>query len=286
MLYVGSNRPVDPLTIVVSRAIDDAARALNLPYFLAGAIARDLILTHVFEINTGRASLDIDFAVAVCDWDEFTNLKNKLIETGTFNAPENTPHRLYYRTPGMNTGHPIDIIPFRGVENPPQTISWPPEQAVIMNVIAYEEVLANLAEVQIDQTLTVPVASLPGLALLKLFAWKDRNSQTTKDARDLGVLFRHYHAAGNQDRLFDDEIELFEAVDFNQELVSPRLLGKDVRQIASPATLRAAETLLNDGQMMDRLLTQMAPAFNTAEDNWAGAEAALQQFKAGLLKQQ
>jgi len=37
MLSVGSDRPVDLLTVAASRAIDDAARALNLPYFLAGA---------------------------------------------------------------------------------------------------------------------------------------------------------------------------------------------------------------------------------------------------------
>ena len=152
-----------------------------------------------------------------------------------------------------------------------------------MNVIGYEEVLATVEQVQIADAVTVPIASLPGLALLKLFAWQDRHAETTKDARDIAVLFRHYHAAGNQDRLFGEEMELLEAVDFNHDLASPRLLGKDVHRIASPTTLRAAKTLLDDGQMMDRLLTHMVPAFNTAEDNWARAETALQQFKVGLL---
>jgi predicted nucleotidyltransferase len=284
MLSVGSDRPVDPLTVAVSRAIDEAARALKLPYFLAGAMARDILLTHVHGIETGLATVDVDFGVAVAGWEEFEKIKAYLIAAGAFNAAAKTEHRLYYRPPGAATGYPIDIIPFRGVETPAQTIAWPPERKIIMNVIGYEEVLTTAEPVEIDRALVVPIASLPGLTLLKLFAWKDRHAETSKDARDLAVLFRHYHAAGNQDRLFGEEMNLLEAADFNHDLASPRLLGKDVRQIAGKTTLSAAEILLNDGQMMDRLLTQMAPAYKTGEDNWARAETALQQFKAGLLK--
>lgn len=284
MLSVGSNHPVDPLTIAASRAIGEAARALNLPYFLAGAMARDIVLTNVFGINTGRASIDVDFAVAVGGWDEFTQLKNQLINTGLFNAPDNTQHRLHYRLPGMNTGHPVDIIPFRGVENPPQTIKWPPERAVIMNVIGYEEALAHLVEVQVDQSLTVPVASLPGLALLKLFAWRDRNALTPKDARDFAVILRNYANAGNQDRIYGEEIALLEAVDYDFELASARLLGKDVRTIARITTVTAANSLFDNTQILDRLLTHMAPAFNTADDNVAAAENALKQFTLEFIK--
>lgn len=77
MLSVSSDRPVDPLTIAASRAIDGAARALKLPYFLAGAMARDILLTHVHGINTGLATVDVDFGVAVASWDEFDKIKAK-----------------------------------------------------------------------------------------------------------------------------------------------------------------------------------------------------------------
>ncbi len=285
MLSVGSDRPVDLLTVAASRAIDDAARALNLPYFLAGAMARDILLTHVHGIETGLATVDVDFGVAVSGWDEFEKIKAKLLETGLFNAAKNIEHRIYYRPTGSTTGYPVDIIPFRGVETPELTIAWPPERKIIMNVIGYEEVLATVEQVQIGDALTVPVASLPGLALLKLFAWKDRHAETTKDARDIAVLFRHYHAAGNQDRLFGEEMDLLEAVDFDLDLASPRLLGKDVRKIASPATLQAATTLLNDAAMMDRLLLHMAPTFRAADDNMAAAQRLLEQFTIGLTQE-
>jgi len=285
MLSVGSDRPVDPLTIAASRAIDDAARALALPYFLAGAMARDILLTHVHGINTGLATVDVDFGVAVAGWDEFDKIKAQLLETGPFNAAEKIEHRIYYRPAGSTIGYPIDIIPFRGVETPQLTIAWPPERKIIMNVIGYEEVLASVVQVKIDDSLAVPIASLPGLALLKLFAWQDRHAETTKDARDIAVLFRHYHAAGNQNRIYDEEMPLLEAVDFDLDLASPRLLGKDVRQIATAATREAAITLLNDAKMMDRLLTHMAPVFKAADDNVAAAERLLEQFTIGLTQE-
>lgn len=285
MLSVNSDRPVDPLTVAASRAIDRTARELALPYFLAGAMARDILLTHVHGIDTGLATVDVDFGVAVANWNDFNQIKSRLLESGPFNAADKIEHRVYYRPHGSNEGYPIDIIPFRGVETAPRTIAWPPEHNIIMNVIGYEEVLATVVQVQIDDSLTVPIASLPGLALLKLFSWQDRHAKTTKDARDIAVLFRHYHAAGNQNRIYDEEMALLESVDFDLDLASPRLLGKDVRQIASAATREAASTLLNDAKMMDRLLTHMAPAFKAADDSIAAAERLLEQFKIGLLQE-
>jgi hypothetical protein len=52
-----------------------------------------------------------------------------------------------------------------------------------MNVAAFTDVLANAVEVQIAETIWIPVASLAGLAILKLFAWLDRRDP--RDAADL-----------------------------------------------------------------------------------------------------
>lgn len=282
MLSVRPERPVDPLTIAVIRAFDAAARALNLQYFLAGAMARDILLTHVNAIDAGQATVDVDFGVAVSNWDEFGQIKERLLATGSFSAANNIEHRVYYRPDARANGYPVDIIPFRGVQTQQHTIAWPPESAIIMNVIAYEEVLANVVQVHIGNALTVPIASLPGLTLLKLFAWKDRHIETPKDARDIAILFRKYHEAGNKDRIFGEELPLLEAVNFDLELASPRLLGKDVRRIASAATIRAVKTLLEDVALIDRLLIHMAPVFNTADDNRAAARQMLEQFTHGF----
>ena len=282
MLSVKPDRQVDPLTLAVLRAIAGITRELGLPYFVAGALARDIVLTNVFGIDTGRATQDVDIAVAVENWDQFKIVKEKLIASGQFNPAENAMHRLYYRAKDGNTGYPLDILPFRGVEQPPNIIVWPPDMKVIMNVIGYEDALAAAVAVMVEPDLTVPIASLPGLALLKLFAWDDRHAETPKDAQDLVMLLRGYHMAGNQDRLYGAEFAVLEAVDYDVDTASPRLLGIDVRRIASAAALEQATALLKDSARRDRLITHMAIEFRSADDRIAEAEKLLEQFEIGL----
>ena len=284
-LSVKPDRPVDPLIIAVSREIESLARELKLPYFLAGAMARDIVLTNVFGIDIGRATRDVDFAVAVADWGQFDLVKRKLLETGRFNASDKAEQRVYYRARESNSGFPVDIIPFGGVEAPPRSIAWPPEKKIIMNVVGYAEALETALSVQIDREFAVAVASLPGLALLKLFAWQDRHSETPKDAQDLVVLCRGYHAAGNNERIYDEEIALLEAVDYDLDLASPRLLGKDVRRIASGPTLEQAKILLTDKKRTERLVTHMAGELRTVDDSIGAAESILEQFRAGLIQE-
>ena len=246
-------------------------------------MARDIVLTNVYGIDIGRATRDVDFAVAVANWDQFNLVKRKLVETGRFNASGKAEQRIYYRTRENKTGFPVDIIPFGGVEAPPQSIAWPPEKKIIMNVVGYAETLETALSVQIDKELVVAVASLPGLALLKLFAWQDRHDETPKDAQDLVVLCRGYHAAGNNERIYEEEIALLEAVDYDLDLASPRLLGKDVRRIASAPTLEQAKVLLTDQKRTERLVTHMAAELRGADDSITAAEILLEQFRAGLF---
>ena len=285
MLSVKPERPVDALTIAVSREIDRVARDLELPYFLAGAMARDILLTHVFGIAIGRATRDVDFGVAVGNWEQFDLIKDRLIETGRFSSAAGIAQRIYYKPPGANAGYSVDIIPFGGVEAPPLSIAWPPERKVVMNVVGFDEALATVIPVRIEGEFAVPVASLPGLALLKLFAWQDRHAETPKDAQDLAILFRNYHAAGNQERIYDEELALLQAVDFDIDLASPRLLGKDVRRIASAATLEQAGALLDDTQKTDRLITHMSAEFRAEDDSTGAAERLLEQFRIGLAQE-
>ncbi|MBK7472744.1 MAG: nucleotidyl transferase AbiEii/AbiGii toxin family protein [Betaproteobacteria bacterium] len=270
------------MTLAVLRAIAETTHGLGLPYFVAGAMARDILLTNVFGIDTGRATRDVDFAVAVEDWDQFEIVKEKLTASGQFTPAEKAAHRLYYRAHGGETGYPVDILPFRGVERPSHVIAWPPDMQVIMNVVGYEDVLAAAVAVTVESDLSVPIASLPGLALLKLFAWDDRRAETPKDAQDLVILLRRYHMAGNQGRLYGNESAVLEAVDFDLDTASPRLLGMDVRRMTSPLVLEQALILLSNSNRRDRLVTDMAKQLQAVDDSIAEAENCFEQFEIGL----
>lgn len=282
MLSIKPDRPIAPLTLAVMREVDALIRELELTYFICGAMARDILLQHVHGIETGTATVDIDFGVAVENWKQFGNIKARLTETGRFEPAKKMAQRLYYKPRADSTGYPIDIIPFGGVENPPNSIEWPPEGDEVMNVIGYEEALANTIEIEIENEFVAPVISLPGLALLKLFAWTDRGNKDSKDALDLVTLLRTYHEAGNQDRLYGEELKMLEAAGFDPTNASPQLLGKDVRSIAKPETLAQALAILNNAKQADRLVTHMAPRLRHADDPIAAAERLLERFKAGL----
>ena len=180
---------------------------------------------------------------------------------------------------------PLDIIPFRGVEQPLHSIAWPPDSDIVMNVTGYAEALATALDVQVEGDLVVPVISLPGLALLKLFAWADRGHYDSKDAGDLLLLMRCYADAGNTGRLYAEEaIDILVAVEYDMVLAGPRLLGRDVRAMAAAAARTQIQNLISDAAKMEKLITHIAasPTLRGSDDPIEFAERLLEQFRIGL----
>lgn len=277
-LFLRPDRAIDPLMLEVARHVAAVAETMGLPYFIAGATARDLLLTGVFGVATGRATRDVDFAIAVESWEQFETLKRQLVTIGMFEASTRAEHRLVYRP----SGYPLDIIPFRGVEQADHRVAWPPDMKVIMNLVGYEEALTHAEQVVLEEGLAVRVVSLPGLALLKVFAWMDRRDQDSKDAIDLTTLLRCYAHAGNFDRLYGEAAALMDVVDYDPELASPRLLGTDVRRMVTTETLERVLTLLDSPYQKMRLCTDMARGLRSAEDPLVVAEQLVDQFHRGL----
>lgn len=159
MLCVSSDRPVDPLTLDVMREVDHLANELTVPYFVTGAMARDILLTGVFGIDTGRATRDVDIAIAVENWAHFEAIKTRLIRRDRFEVTPKVAQRLLFKHHAAQSGYPLDLIPFRGVEDATQSIAWPPERTVVMNVIGYEEALAAAQPVEVAHGFIVPLIS-------------------------------------------------------------------------------------------------------------------------------
>lgn len=279
-LRVRPDRPVDALTVAVLRAVDVVAGELQITYFMVGAMARDILLTHVCGIETGVGTRDVDLAVAAQLGPQFEGLKERLIATGKF-QPAQQPHRMLYQARQGTPGWPLDIIPFRGTERTGNMLAWPPGKAERMNVVGYEETLAATVQVQIETDLSVRVASLPGLAMLKIFAWDDRGNANPKDARDFVTLLRNY-ADTEEERLYGEEFKILEAVENDHARAGARLLGCDVRRIALPATLQQMLRLLDDPRQAERLVTHMTAALHGIDDSADMADQLLHEFRIGL----
>lgn len=280
MLCVRTDPPVDLLTLRVLEAVATVAAELGHSWFVTGAMARDILLKNVYGLSTGEGTKDVDLAVAMASWQQFAEMKRRLLKSGKFVEAEGTAHRLYYRDQPGNSGYPLDVIPFGDIDEGKQLIAWPPDMAEIMNVIGYDEALATAVEVQVSAGLVVRVASLPGLAVLKIFAWMDRGNADPKDAMDLLTLLRKYADAGNAERLHGSELPMLELVDYNMDLAGARLLGRDARGIVSAATAEKLLSILNDRN--ERLAIDMSRALSGVEDRITEAERFLSQFRAGL----
>jgi predicted nucleotidyltransferase len=228
------------LTLIHS--LDAVTRELDIPYFIIGATARDILMEHVYGLDTSRATRDIDFAVAISSWDEFDRLKAQLIATGTF-APSEKAHRLTFGDgPGA---YPLDLVPFAGVEQDGE-IAWPPKGEFVMNVTGYADAYESALEVELEAGFGVKIVSLPSMAILKILAWNDR-PEFDKHASDVFLLLRNYYQAGQFDRLYDTAFGLLQAYDYDLELAGAALLGQDAkRDVVQAARVQVTDVFANE----------------------------------------
>jgi predicted nucleotidyltransferase len=244
---IDENRGLDPVTLHILSMVNGVSTDLEIPYIVVGATARDLLLFHVFGIPITRATADVDFAIAVDSWERFRQFRTALIASGEFREGK-LEHRLYLRTAEEI---PVDIIPFGGVAER-DVIHWPPANETAMTVAGFDDALRSAVHVEVNGTLIIPVASLAGIAILKLFAWSDRPT-SDKDALDLYRVITTYADAGNLDRLYDSEIRFLEQSAFDIELAGAALLGFDARKLCSTETLAKVGKLLGSASSIEKM---------------------------------
>lgn len=277
------DRPVKPIALLVIREIHNASKALDLPVFLVGAMARIILLENVHGLTAGRATTDLDFAFALDNWDQFTAIKASLLANADFEESKHVAHRLHFRPEGLEHQYKVDLIPFGGIETSPNTIAWPPDMAVMMNVAGFADALVAAVTVKVSPGMSIAVASLPGIAILKLFAWADRGQENPKDAIDLVLLLRSYNEAGNASRIYEEAsaIAALEAVGYDLELAGAWLLGNDAAAMVSGQTNTDLGTLLH-GAKRQRLLEDMARAMLGRHDALDYSHRLLEQFTKGF----
>ena len=282
MLKPRPDRPIDPLTRSVIRDVKAVTTDIGLDVFLVGATARIILLENVYGLHTGRATRDIDFAFAIETWDEFQTIKDCLTATAAFKDEGRLAHRLSYQTANEPHRCVVDLIPFGGLEHAPNTVAWPPDMHILMNVAGYRDAHTSAVTVEIEPGLHMPIASLPGLAVLKLIAWIERGQETPKDAIDLLALLRQYHQAGNQERVYETAAAALEAAHYDIEQAGAWLLGRDVAAMSSPTTRAPLNALFTQPARIERLVIDMSRANPAQAQAPHNAQALLEQFILGF----
>jgi predicted nucleotidyltransferase len=224
---------IDGDTITIISSINEIAHEMEIPFFIVGATARDILLQHAHDIHSTRATIDIDIGVFVSDWAGFHNLKNALVESGQF-KPGKLTQRLFFYKDNL----PVDIVPFGKIARDGETIIWPPKHEIEMSIAGFQECYQYAVSVLIREKpdLIVKVVSLAGLAILKIVSWDDNIERRGKDSADLYIVIRNYIEAGNMERFFEEGGDILKEESSDYDLSSARFLGREISKIASPAT--------------------------------------------------
>ncbi len=198
--------------------------SINTKFFIIGAYARDLIMsTH--NIKSGRQTLDLDIAIAISDWPVFKQIETDLLSFENFTKDPGLKQRFIYKNIYL-----LDIVPFGNIMNEKDKIFWPPDESFAMSVLGFSEVDAATQKMIIDDHLTIEIASLAGVFLLKIVAWNDRHVKSNKDADDMGFILTNYLTI-NEKRAIDNHYDIYEDRNFSVSTAGAKLLGRDIAEM-------------------------------------------------------
>lgn len=204
------------------QSIYKAMQALNIDFYLIGAVARDTWFAQ--KGSRALGTRDVDFAVLISNEDSYDELKQFLIQREGFTESSSNEYVLFDKS-----GQQIDLLPFGAIEI--EGNRFIDNTGVIhTNISGFKEVYeAATDEVSFEGEYNFKVSSLAGIVLLKLIAYDDRPEMRSKDIQDIGTILNNYFTLEN-DMILDKHIDLIADAQ-NWELVSARVIGREMRSI-------------------------------------------------------
>jgi predicted nucleotidyltransferase len=267
--------------IRIIKAVAQTAEKLKIQFFIVGATARDIIFNYAYNVEIYRETTDIDFAVAVENWQHYETLKFELIKTENFRQDKKIDHRLWF---GQSEEEmKIDFVPFGELESPPGQIAFPPDGDFVMNMNGFREAFENAWLIKLTKQLTIRIVSPAGLVLLKFMAYQDKPHQRVRDLQDIWFILKNYLETVNDDKYYEDT-DLMSDEDFDLRTIGARLLGRDLQSLLTIHTKAVILSLLSDNEKQG--LNHLAEKIDFSE-NYFGEKLVeiienLRQLKIGI----
>lgn len=233
----------------------------GIEFLIVGAKARDIMAS--FSNNqikqSARKTTDVDFGVFVNSWETLEKLTQCFIDDPSIIKSDTKENniRFYYQ------GTPFDLVPFGGVADERDQVSWKPAYDTIMTVTGYEEALKSAKEYKVGTEL-VKVVTPEMLVALKIVSWGE-NRERARDARDIAYILDNYELLddGLSDIYFDYEefVENFNT--HNETLVA--IMGSRIKAIANEKHIRLIDESLSSYNF-DRFVEDMIEPTNLNQD--------------------
>lgn len=231
----------DPVIKEILEKLSSYLKGENIQFYVIGATARDIVLSLHGE-KAKRATRDLDIAIAISDWAKYADVESGITKIEGFTKDTNQKQRFLFRDTFQ-----VDIVPFGDIKKEDDRIYWPPDETVAMISLGFPEAQEKTYSVEIDD-LTIDVASLAGIFILKLFAWTDRNLESNSDADDMGFIIYNYLSI-HEDRAIEDHYdEIYLDEEYTTNSAGAKLLGIDIAGIlkSNPETKGKLSKLLKE----------------------------------------
>ena len=183
---ISSKKFNHPLLKPILQELTDYFKASGISFFVIGATARDIIM-ELHDESSGRLTHDLDIAITINDWEQYKTVEEGITQLPNFTKDQDQKQRFQYLGK-----FDLDIVPFGNIMKEDDKIFWPPDEEFAMSVLGFSAVNEASLKVSIDEDINIQIASLAGIGLLKIVAWKDRNHKTNKDADDIAFILQNY----------------------------------------------------------------------------------------------
>jgi predicted nucleotidyltransferase len=222
-------------------ALEEAFTALDIDYYLIGALARDVWYTK--EGKKFRTTKDADFAVLAGSHTQYEEVKDYLKKYKNFQDSKGNAFVLL--APG---GIQVDILPFGQVAID-EGVKVAGNGLSTIKVNGFMEVYQQGTEqVKVETGHSFKIATLPAIVLLKLIAYDDRPEKRLKDARDIANIMTHYFDL-QADLIYEGHNDLFAVEERTLEEIAAIVIGREVKNIAvgnTPLLTRLKRILANE----------------------------------------
>lgn len=221
----------------------------DVPFVLVGASAINCYLPN----PRGTQDMDVTLAVALEDLpaglDRLPGWKRHPVLEHEWHGPGNVQ---------------VDLIPAGAALLARGSVAWPSGHT--MSLVGFDHVFVRKRDFDVDGV-TIAVAELEVIALLKVVAYLDRPSEREHDLQDLMFIMDEYIAADDERRWRDELISL----QLEYEVASAYLLGKDMAGFLTPrdraALARFWDCLHDDSDAtLSRALRLAPPACRGSEE--------------------
>lgn len=158
-----------------------------------------------------------------------------------------------------------------------------------MSMVGFEEAYRHSITVRVssDPDLDIKLATLPGLAIMKLIAWKEKYPDRKRDAEDLLLIMNKYEEAGNSDRLYEEDLPLLQEEGFDTKSAGTRLLGRDMAKISDSKTFLIVKEILDaetEEMSQYKLISDMMREDGMSDTRFDGILAQLMKLRQGFVE--